>query len=263
MRESAVFTKTTPSCVADSRIFTKTTPPLRRHPSKEGMGFVSLIILTAMILALSGCHTSIPDIPDNEIMDSFLRVMNNEVPFIHFTNHENGLIYEWSPPQRESMYLSEYLEFDEDHVFEIRRFAVVDMDKDGIPELIIESENYVWRLVLRYSDGEVYGYTFSYRGMNWIDKSGVFTASGGASRLYIFKLQFLDDLCDIATLAHYKDDYNNDYERIFFIGDEQVTEEEFEVFESEMFEVDGVEWIEYTQESFKRDFAKAWRKVLE
>lgn len=72
------------------------------------------------------------------------------------------------------------------------RFTVVDLDQDGVTEVIVELTNNVdgWDLVLHYYNGTVYGYGFGYRAMQSIYANGVVFGSSGAYLSDAYTLQF-------------------------------------------------------------------------
>lgn len=72
------------------------------------------------------------------------------------------------------------------------RLAYVDMDQDGQREAIVELTNNAngWRVVLRYQDGDVYGYGFNFRGLQSVSTDGLAMASSGAAYTDIFRLEF-------------------------------------------------------------------------
>ena len=72
------------------------------------------------------------------------------------------------------------------------RFTVIDLDQDGVTEVIVELTNNVdgWDLVLHYYNGTVYGYGFGYRAMQSIYANGVVFGSSGAYLSDAYTLQF-------------------------------------------------------------------------
>lgn len=72
------------------------------------------------------------------------------------------------------------------------QFAVVDMDQDGTVEAVVELTDFSdgWILVLRYQDGNVYGYGFSYRAMTDLRTDGTLLGSSGADDSSYYRLMF-------------------------------------------------------------------------
>lgn len=91
------------------------------------------------------------------------------------------------------------------------RFAVIDLDQDGITEVIVELTNNVdgWELVLRYYNGTVYGYGFGFRSMQTVYTNGVIWASSGALLSDAYTIQFngyklTENLVDAATAEEWQ-----------------------------------------------------------
>lgn len=72
------------------------------------------------------------------------------------------------------------------------RFAIVDLDQDGISEVVVEMTNDVdgYELVLHYYNGTVYGYGYGFRSMQSIHTNGVIFASSGAANSYAYMFRF-------------------------------------------------------------------------
>jgi len=103
-------------------------------------------------------------------------------------------------------------------------FSVVDMDGDGIPELIVGTPAAATMMILRYSDDIVYGYgTFGSREVGFIKTDGTFTWSGSAFDNGVAKMRFTESGFETITIAY--SDYRRDEEKIYyFIDDKEVTE---------------------------------------
>lgn len=82
-------------------------------------------------------------------------------------------------------------------IVEIPQFTYLDLDGDSINEVILwikvnQTSDY-GVLVLRYYDGDVHGYTFTYRQMFDLKEDGTFSYSGGRNHDGIAKLRFDGD----------------------------------------------------------------------
>lgn len=73
------------------------------------------------------------------------------------------------------------------------RFAVVDLDGNGAPEVILEIEDYYGFVILRYREGDVYGNIVGYRSMYNLKENGLFFASGGSEDDLYGKMYFIGD----------------------------------------------------------------------
>lgn len=97
-----------------------------------------------------------------------------------------------------SMTFSEFYEYgDEMGTTEDQKtFALLDLDDDGTPELILPLvigpnrgyDNIVSYLILRYVEGEVLGYSVPFRGFYPLKTDGSFSSSGGALNHGIYSI---------------------------------------------------------------------------
>ena len=92
---------------------------------------------------------------------------------------------------------------DKTDIYKPTNFAVVDLDGDGIPEVVVEvhssPESDDGREVLHYqADGTVEGVYFGIRAMSSVAKNGLFSASGGAADNYVEKIRFIGDTYDVS-----------------------------------------------------------------
>ena len=82
----------------------------------------------------------------------------------------------------------------EDVELEILKWCEVDMDSDGVTELLIKLSTS--NILLFHSENNiVYGYAFPYRGMKNTKTDGTFEGSGSAADTYIGKVRFEDNNC--------------------------------------------------------------------
>jgi len=160
-------------------------------------------------------------------------------------------------------YLKEYYQnlFSIDYSFEERvRFAVVDMDGDGIPEVVLNFHNVIVE-VLHYEDGRVYSYSFVPRAMGGIKTDGTF-GWGHLARVHGFrKITFYRgtyEFVDLAVSSNIPGTWRQGYgyERIFQINDTEVIREEFETFFIEQEAKDDVEWYPFIEENIDMVFSQ-------
>lgn len=85
-------------------------------------------------------------------------------------------------------------------------YAYVDLDQDGIQEVVVELTNRIdgWRLVLHYQDGQVYGYGFNFRAMQSICVDGRIMASSGAADSEVYTMTF--DRSNVYTKVNTRED---------------------------------------------------------
>lgn len=124
------------------------------------------------------------------------------------------------------------------------QYAVVDLDHDDSPEVIVSLRKNVneydeWMIILRYYEGSVYGYPFVLRGFEFPKTDGRYLASSGAIDNQIMELNFdgykLQENC-----IGYSKMVNDEVE--YFIADNKVSEEEFLDFTNRFYNSEDVSW---------------------
>ena len=204
------------------------------------------------------------------IKNTFFDVLTSDKPFYMFTNNHNGWLSEVDEPQSELMFLDEYFnshgeewDISDEHDVSIGSFAVVDMDGDGVPEVIITMTlTGGEQIVLHYWNGEIYGCQFGYRAIKGLKKDGRFHSSAGAAFTFLEKLQFTDGVCESVVLANTEDEpVDGQWEMIYFIDGERVPEEEYRALFSEYENEDDAEEYSFYDETFEDDFNIAWNNV--
>ena len=121
--------------------------------------------------------------------ETFVNLLQNKLPFILVDNViDGGRVI----TTREPMFLSDFLSHNKgpDYIIHVTQFAIVDMDGDGMPEVILEIFPGGDRLVLHYRNGRVFGNGFPYRGLRFLKTDGTFYTSGGAATGSITRLRF-------------------------------------------------------------------------
>ena len=125
------------------------------------------------------------------------------------------------------------------------KFTVVDMDGDGMPEAVLDCGDRM--IVLRYYAGGVYAYVFNSITMYGLHEDGTFnwteywsdgTVSRGLARLYFS-----------GSTLRWTDIYEIYENSVYYIGEEQVTEEELIKYINANPTADGVAWHELTYEN--------------
>lgn len=128
--------------------------------------------------------------------------------------------------------------------YEPGRFIVVDMDRDGVEEIML----YSWpesTQVLDYQDDRVYLYQFVFRGMNNVLPNGVYTGSDGASVWGFYRITEFDRGTFKEERLAYTETYG-DYE-YYEVEGREVTVQDFDEY-TEQFEVERAEEFIFTEE---------------
>lgn len=155
-----------------------------RYAKKVTVSFVlSLILLwLAMCAGAEAPHGT--DTTFEEAMRAYAAVLQNESEFYCA---DGGDYYD--PAEGRFTLLHEYTEsFEPPYLIET--FAVIDLDQDGIPEVVLSMlyENFLE--VLYYDVGTVYGYLFPIRAMIGLKQDGTFGFSSGAADSGYGRLMF-------------------------------------------------------------------------
>lgn len=195
---------------------------------------IILLAFSFMLISIAGCGDKIKDEsepvstakasteenvseteenqPEDLAQSKYLEVLSNKTTFID-TNNDS------KPTYMKSIYYGEGV------TCKPKQFALVDYDRDGNPEVCVQIElgfdsEFV---VLHYSDGQVYGYSFVYRGMEQIGSNGYYTASSGAAYTDILSLNFNGSKMTEDKVAYSDVDANNN--PVYFKGNGTQMEE--------------------------------------
>ena len=132
----------------------------------------------------------------------------------------------------------------------ISRFAVVDMDGDTLPEIVLETEDDDGYLngycILRYRQGEVWGYAIGVRSLENLRADGTHMGDAGAGDIWIEKLYFIDDTFAREEMAHMEEGYS--YGNYTF-HDIKVDKSVWDDIKSSFYETKEAEWHEFTEEA--------------
>ena len=139
---------------------------------------------------------------------------------------------------------------------EVLRFAVVDLDRDDTPEVILwiyaKSNEYWGFIILRFYDGEVYGYTKPYRAFQEVKTDGSYSIVGADSSTASFSET---ELSDNKLIYWEKTENSTDSQYInYYVEGKNITREEYlEAVEIQQ-EMDFAAWYTFTESSIKTIF---------
>ena len=137
------------------------------------------------------------------------------------------------------------------------KFAILDLNNDGEREVIlwiqINGISDFGFEILRYQEGDVYGYTLPYREFMDLKTDGTFIFSGGAADSGIGRLQFTGNGYAVERLYYSESQYNSDNElEVEYIANETpYSEEEFNDDMSRQGEKDSVRWYDLTDDNVR------------
>lgn len=111
----------------------------------------------------------------------------------------------------------------------VKQFAVIDLDHDEIPEVIlwlsIEENEYAGFEILRYQEGAVYGYTLWYREFEELKDDGSFVFSGGAFDWGMGTISFTNESYKVDPITYCEPDSQQN--TIFFVEKERAAGADF------------------------------------
>lgn len=133
------------------------------------------------------------------------------------------------------------------------KFAMTDMDGDGVEEVALLLQingisDYGFE-ILHYQNGEIYGYTLSYRAFMNLKTDGTFLFSNGAADYGIGKMIFSETGCSVNDQAYSQSSYdpNNELTVQYFVNDESCSEEEFNDTINGQEQKSDVEWYDLSE----------------
>lgn len=210
---------------------------------EETVETVETPMLTEDIESVGAVEEVIPeeafDLSDKEPLDALKAVLLNKAPFIYLNSYGvsgKGTVYE-----EDRGYLEDVLE---KHQILVTRFAIIDMDGDGISEIILEWGNCIGSVLLRYWDGKVLGKEFGYRAMGNIRDDGSFWQSNSGFETYISKLFFIGDSTFDDTIV----EMDTRFEPLYYVHDVPVSEVEMQKVYDLHEEIPEIEWYEFSKE---------------
>ena len=163
----------------------------------------------------------------------------------------------FSTDNKKEVFLNDFLTNKELYgtIFKTSRFAVLDMDGDKSPEVVLEltvENNPEFYEILHMVDGKVYGYNIVYRGLEWLKADGTFYYSNGAADNGYGKLKFQSNTYETDTLGYMESAQTIDDMTIsYFIDNKPVTEESYDSFTKEQAEKEDVVWLEFSQKNIE------------
>ena len=178
-----------------------------------------------------------------DILNVFKKVLTNEIT--HFDAEKQKYIL-----------LKDYFENNGVTATEIR-FTLVDLDGEGIPEVIIDHFPGVER-VLRFEDGTVYGFSFDFRSMKGLKKDGTFEWSKSAFNSGIGRQTFSGTNTDCINVSEESSEPDDD-NRGYYIYYNKVTEHQYRAFMDAYYKIEDVEWTPFTTENVNN--LKKWDEL--
>ena len=125
-------------------------------------------------------------------------------------------------------------------------FCVTDLDADGNPETLLSlAEDFGFEL-LRCENGVVYGFPFTYRAMEQITREGDLYGCDGAQDNQWYHVKFHANQVETAEVCAMRS--TDDGQGVqFFIGDQQVTEAEYNQYSQKIEQKERPVWLPFNQ----------------
>lgn len=142
----------------------------------------------------------------------------------------------------------------EDLPFTAKQFAIVDLDSDGSPEVILRlameggGNDFVGSEILCCQKGEVYGYTLWHRQFQSLKSDGTFIFSGGASNWGYGAITVSETGYEVDKITYCESGQNSE---LYFVNRERATADEFEAAIDEREKREDAEWYDITIENIE------------
>lgn len=186
--------------------------------------------------------SSTPSTSDTDVlspMQTFKAVLLNKQTLLCTDKSPyNDLDYEWNGYLKELVYDS--------NPIKTPQFAVVDLDGDGVSEVVLAIEDYNGFIILRYKENKVYGFIVSYRSMYNLKADGSFMTSSGSSDTSVSKVLFIGN-------TFFQDDIVNSVggtpDITYFIYDKPIDKDTFDKHLDSFDSLPDVEWHDYSKQA--------------
>lgn len=208
--------------------------------------FFVLLFLAMLVIStgLSSAMAEQPTISTKEMMQKYEDVMLGKSSYIQ-CNRYDDLYREATMPSE----IHEWYGYEFEEPLKFEAFCITDLDGDGNIEIILKLSEYFGFELLRYENGQVYGFPFVYRAMEDITLEGDIHGSSGAADSSWYQLRFNAEKLEEIETCRMQSTGTADIQ--YFIGDKEVSEGEYtkfcETFEDNMRPI----WVGFSQEQFK------------
>lgn len=165
-----------------------------------------------------------------DLPDDFLAVLQGEQAFVIDKDFFNG----------EAITLSRLLgKYDLDS---IRRYTLVDMDTDNVPELVIAFNSQDDKLVIKKDGNNYYGHLYGFRGMYQLNQDGTYLWNKNAGKIHGCSRVRFNGTQRVETELWWEE-LNEDGTFNFFVDGKAVTKEEYLTVTAKL--ADEVPWAEW------------------
>lgn len=188
------------------------------------------------------------DLDKSSALEAYSAVLRNEAKFFSINDSSNV---------NKDDYLNDCFYDSSDAYKPELHFAVIDMDGDGVPEVVVEkfhdsgSENGV---VLHYEDGTVYAYSYGAGELEEVKKDGSYSWIDAENYIGYSKMQFFGLYNKVVFLASYHSD-GASKNREYLINNVSVTAAEIDAFCESQKQKVNVIWYNLNTHNIKSQVA--------
>ncbi|EOS34643.1 hypothetical protein C804_01476 [Lachnospiraceae bacterium A4] len=203
--------------------------------------FILLLLLGICFLSSCGnrvqSNFELETINDQSVSNAekaFLSVLFNEETFVYHSNTQYDSYYSMNGYLKDIPFNDKTMEFSQ--------FAVVDLDGDSMPEIVLAVEEYMGFVILRNTTDGVHGNFIGYRSMLQLKEDGSSYGTASSSEHWIQKKYFVGyTVLDSNKL--YVDGAS------YYIDDLIADKEDADELETAFKNVPEIEWHDYSEES--------------
>lgn len=188
---------------------------------------------------------------NTSIMETYKAVLQGKTEFFSVNANKNLNISQ----------LNQSVSDDSSVTAKATKFAIVDLDNDGSPEVIlwltVNNDDYYGFEVLRYQNGAVYGYTLWYRAFMNLKADGTFSFSSGAADNGFGTVKFTENTYSIDKITYSESSYDSDNNMSvsYFVDHESATEDEFLAAVNQQSEKADATWYDFTDDNIEAEFS--------
>lgn len=216
-----------------------------------GCNHAELPLLSEPSLTSTGTPTSIdsssPTPTDASPFRSYQSVLQNKTEFFSTDTKKNLYVDQ----------LNKAVSDDSSVTAKVIKFAIVDLEKDETPEVILwlevnNNDSYGFE-ILRYQDGTVYGYTIWYRAFMDLKADGTFSFSSGAADNGFGTVKFTENGYTMDKISYSESSYDSNNNQIisYFVNQESANEDDFRSSINKQSEKTGATWYEFTNDNIE------------
>jgi beta-lactamase regulating signal transducer with metallopeptidase domain len=198
--------------------------------------------------AVKSENTKPQAIANDPVLEAYNAVLQNKVEF-------------FSTDNKKKLYLKDFLTNKEiyETTFTVTHFAVLDMDGDKVPEVVLElsvgGEPQFYE-VLHYTNNAVNGYLIVYRGLTELKADGSFLFSSGAADSGVGKLKFEATAYTTDMLGYSQSSQDGDNLTIsYFINNQSATKKAFDSFMNEQTGKKNAVWYKFSQTNIETELS--------